>query len=225
MPTRAQLSHPSSRVRSVRFRVLVPVRVWCGVVLTANDWEPADWPLRDDSVARSAHPCVRRIARQMDAKRCDSYQRCNDPHGVDTYRGSSDAATATMCTNSTVPLPPRPSPPVRRPRSQASARSGHPSSSRIAAICMAERRGAFLTPKEHAAPLGVADWRDGRLRANYTFGAGKGRCVRKKSDQDMWDWLRQYQYPYKQVGKVSERADHEKGLLTTVALKINATTA
>ena len=153
--------------------------MWCGVVLTANDRVPADWPLRDDSAARSHQPCVRRIARQMDAKRCDSYQRCNDPHRVDTYRGSSDAATATMCAVSTVPLPPRPSPPVRRPRRQASTRSGHPNSSRIAAICMAERRGAFPTQKNHTAPLGVTDWRDGRLRANCAFGAVKGAVCQK----------------------------------------------
>ena len=33
-----------------------------------------------------------------------------------------------------------------------------------------------------------------------------------KSDQHMWGWLGRSQCPYKQVGKVSERADHEKGL-------------
>ena len=99
--------------------------------------------------------------RHMDEKRCDSYQRCNDQHGVGIYRDSanSDGSTATKCTDmySTVPLPPQPSPPVRCPRRQASARSGRQSASahrsRIAVICMAERRRAFLTRQDHAAPL------------------------------------------------------------------------
>jgi len=104
-------------------------------------------PLAVTSPASVAWP------RHMDEKRCDSYQRCNDQHGVGIYRDSSDGSTATMCTDCTVPLPPQPSPPVRRPRRQASARSGRQSAHRIAAICMAGRREAFSTPREHAAPL------------------------------------------------------------------------
>jgi len=47
-------------------------------------------------------------------------------------------------------------------------------------IYMSERRGAFPTPKEHAAALRVADRRDGRGRAGCAFGAVEGRCAEKK---------------------------------------------
>ena len=96
------------------------------------------------AVASSAHVAW---PRQMDAKRCDSYQRCNDQHGVSTNSGSSDASTATMCSDTTVPLPPRPSSPVRRPHRQASARSDLQSPHHIVGIYMTSVREHFARRK------------------------------------------------------------------------------
>ena len=171
---RAPSAHPHSRVRRVRSRVSVkvstrrtPALTLAGASATGCHWSRASASLRTEAM-QATTKVTKRVT-----NRCHSYEvgRWTATHE------SSDASTATMCTGSTVPPPARPSPPVRRPRSQASARSGCQSSPRSAAICMAERRGAFPTPKEHAAPLGVADWRDSRLRADCAFGAVKERCV------------------------------------------------
>jgi hypothetical protein len=90
------LSHSAPR-QSCSPCTLSCVGVGVGVVKRggdADDWEPDDWPLRDESAARSHQPCVRRMATADGGKK--GAIRISDAMAITEWINTRAAATQRL---------------------------------------------------------------------------------------------------------------------------------